>query len=185
MEIILIAAGVFVLVSILGIILLMGVGLQPPARKQDAESYPSPNAWEASYSENHHIQPIEAYHDEDESFVQRVRRRSLSLAGEFKQELINWKRGLTVSECAPEEQSSIDRTIADVFRKFSFDSLVFSPRQQSDPEDEDDGCKLVNTPISVTGRENQPMKTRRRSTRPAKSVLYSDLEAQNIDDSLL
>lgn len=185
MEIIFVAAGVFVLVSILGIILLMGVGLQPPARKQDAENYPRPNAWEASHSGNTHARPIEAYHDEDETFVQRVRRRSLSLAGDLKQELISWKRGLTVSEGSPEEHFSIDRSITDKFRKFSFDSLVFSPRPQSDPEDCDDGCKLVNTPISATGRENEPRRTRRRSSRPAKSMIQSDLEAQNIDESLL
>ncbi|KAH8738029.1 hypothetical protein BGZ61DRAFT_471400 [Ilyonectria robusta] len=175
LEIVLIAAGILVLVSVLGILILLGVGLRPPAAAQDTENGQRWTAWGGAYNEPQDRGPIEPYHDCDNTFISSVRRGSRSLAEEFKQEL----RNLHFSFTSPGQQQN-DSSISDQLQRFSMDSTLV-PSGDSSDQDTACGscCELIDSPLSATGREDELGGPRMRISRTAENATSSDLEAQH------
>ncbi|KAF7547158.1 hypothetical protein G7046_g9090 [Stylonectria norvegica] len=187
LEIVIIAAGVGVLVCVLGIIILTGIGLKSPTSKNDTENCQRTTAWGGSWEEKSTRQPAEAYHDKDETFISSVRRRSQSLADELRQELNYLTRSLTASSISTAERRTSDQGLAHKRRTSSLEYAVLSPRKASEPDliCEMGGESLLDSPISATGREDDPKTSRkRRSSRTAKAVTSYDLEAQNNNEPL-
>ncbi|CAM1505448.1 Fc.00g110850.m01.CDS01 [Cosmosporella sp. VM-42] len=185
LEIVLIAAGVLVLVSILGILILLGIGLEPPPPHQDAKNCQRSTAWGGTWIEQE-TQLVDPYHDEEETFIDYVRRKSKSMADEFKHELNSLTRGFTVSSGSPAVRLPKDLGIAGKLRKFSLDNALFSPRRQSDPEMGcEGGCEVLESPVSVTGREDELKGHLRKSSRPARNPPDCNLEGQHVDDSIV
>lgn len=76
LEIVLLASGVLVLVSLLGILIFISIGLTPPTRRYDNEKSFNSTAWGGGWDEEEDEALDEAYYDE--TFIDCVRRRSLS-----------------------------------------------------------------------------------------------------------
>ncbi|KAM5351294.1 hypothetical protein ACJ41O_004017 [Fusarium nematophilum] len=185
LEIVLIAAGVLLLVSPLGILILMGVGFRPPARGGDAENGPRSTAPGVMFCADHASASNEPFRDRNDSFINSVRRRSQSLAEEFKLELSNLKRNFprltTSSADQPEAQSLIDRV-----RRFSVaNMLTFSPESSELITDCESCYEYLDSPLSATGRDEDAAGARRRASRTVEEAADCDLEAQHPDTPLL
>ncbi|KAK5989978.1 hypothetical protein PT974_08241 [Cladobotryum mycophilum] len=157
LEIVLIAARVLVLVSLLGILILMNVGFKTPSRKQDSESYEAATGWRELYDDTQpDAQPI-TYHD-DETFIESVRRRSLDLAEDFKRELSTFTRKVS----------------APVWTGHSL-----NPPSAGSPEYH----LLDSSAPPATGRDFELGGAKRRSIRAAETLLDRELEEQDESDS--
>ncbi|KAH7170263.1 hypothetical protein EDB81DRAFT_158017 [Dactylonectria macrodidyma] len=150
LEIILIAAGILILVSVMGILILLGVGLRPPATTQDSENGQRWTAWGGRCNEMSDRRTTEAYRDRDESFIGTVRRRSQSLAEEFRQELSNLQFSFVNSGKQQE-----DRNFLDGLQGFSIDNMIISSNDCSDQGTACGSCsELIDSPLSATGRDD-------------------------------
>ncbi|KAF4979480.1 hypothetical protein FZEAL_4339 [Fusarium zealandicum] len=181
-EILLVAAGVFVLVSVLGIFIFIGAGQRAPRRTRDAENGQRSTAWGLNYRAEHSRVPDESYHDCDNSFINSVHRRSQCLAEEFKLELSNLRRNFStlIASSADRYNPGIITTV----RRFSIENmLTFSP-SSSEPATDCESCnEYLDSPLSATGRE-EATGPRRRTSRVMGNVAACDLEAQHRDEPL-
>ncbi|KAJ4268736.1 hypothetical protein NW762_002804 [Fusarium torreyae] len=181
LEIILIAAVVFVLVLILAIFILMGAGLRTSGRARDAEDGQRGTAWSALHQTG---QENEVYHDHENSFIKSVRRRSQSFAEELRLELHNLRRNLsllTIPSGGRLEDTSIRGA-----RRFSIDQLLNFSSASSELDRDCESCyEYLESPLSATGREEDSAGAQRRPTRAAGNGMDPDLEAQQWNSSLL
>ncbi|KAG6039670.1 hypothetical protein E4U41_002304 [Claviceps citrina] len=111
LEIVILAAAVFILVSLLATLILVCVCLkhsQLPAENLTDVHYGT--AWGGSWSERWDAGPLRLYRD-DEDFLDQVRRRSRSIAEEVRRELTGFEQlvPLRISD----EESATDLTVAD------------------------------------------------------------------------
>ncbi|KAF7544709.1 hypothetical protein G7Z17_g9739 [Cylindrodendrum hubeiense] len=175
LEIVLIAAGILILVSVMGILILLGVGLRPPPTAQDAENGQRWTAWGGAYNEQQDYRTTELYHDRDNTFIGSVRRGSRSLAEEFKQELSNLQFSFASSQ-----QQQNDTSIFDKLRRFSLDNALVQPGDCSDQDTACGSCsELIDSPLSATGREDDLSGPRMRTSRTAENATGSDLEVHH------
>ena len=174
------------LVSGLGIILLVGVGFTPPGRDHDTEHCQGAPARTPAYNQFQGGQSEPPYHDEeDESFFDCIRRRSQSIAQEFRQELVSITRGFSGSGNSSTEHQPMGTGTTQKMRRFSLDSAFAFSWKNPDPDMvRRESCDSQVSPISVTGREDEPKDLRKRSSQVRNEVNY-DLEAQESIASLL
>ncbi|KAK7428537.1 hypothetical protein QQZ08_004975 [Neonectria magnoliae] len=186
LEIVLIAVGILVLVLVLGILILLGVGVRPPATAQDAEYGQRWTAWGASYNEQQARRAIESYNDCNDTFINSVRRQSQSLAEEFKQELSTLRFSFTSHEASPADQERHDCGMFDRLRRFSLQRTLAESENSSDQDTACNSCcEFLDSPLSATGREDDPSGPRMRISRTAENAMSCDLEAQHWDGPVL
>ncbi|KAM0562113.1 hypothetical protein ACHAPJ_002557 [Fusarium lateritium] len=181
LGIILIAAVVFVLVLLLAIFILMGAGFRTPGRVRDAEDGQLRTAWSALHQTD---QENGVYHDHENSFIKSVRRRSQSFAEELRLELHNLRRNLSLLTI-PSRDRLEDTNIRGA-RRFSIDQLLNFSSTSSELDRDCESCyEYLESPLSATGREEDPTGAQRRPTRAAGNGMHPDLEAQQWNSSLL
>ncbi|KPM36748.1 hypothetical protein AK830_g9822 [Neonectria ditissima] len=186
LEIVLIAAGILVLVSVLGILILLSVGARPPAIALDAEYGQRWTPWGALYNEQQSRRAIEPYHDCNDTFLDTVRRQSHSLAKEFKQELSTLTFSFASSGASPADQQQHNCGIFDKLRRFSLGRILVPSENSSDHDTACDSCsEFLDSPLSATGREDDPSGPRMRLSRTGENATSCDLEAQDRDGPLL
>jgi hypothetical protein len=180
LEIILIAFVVFVLVLLLAIFILLGASFRTSRGAQDTENGQRQTPWTASHPTD---QGDGAYHDNEASFIKSVRRRSHSLAEELRLELINLRRNLSM--LAIPSRSRIENTDTDGTRRLSIDQLLSSfPSTSSElVTDYESRYDYLDSPLSVTGREEDATGTQRRLIRSTGNTTRYD-GAQQWDSPL-
>jgi hypothetical protein len=187
LEIVLIAAGVLVLVSVMGIFILFGVGLRPPDAYRYTVNGQRRTPWGAIYNAQSERRLTEPYHDTDETFFTAIRRQSQSLANEIKFELGSLTHNFTTGIGSwPTSQQQEESTILDTLRGFSIDGMRPASRHSSDADSCDTCSEFLNSPVLATGREDEPHGARiRLISHDAKCTTSCHPEPQQYDDSRL
>lgn len=139
LEIVLVAIGILLLVSVFGIVILVCVGLQPARRRRSLEDSHKTAAWGGSWIQDDRADD-EPYRDE--TFLDSVRRRSVSLTENIQQDLLLVRDQTLTAISAGRTSSSPSRGLARTLRKLSSamtaellggDKIVASPRRVSEP----------------------------------------------------
>ncbi|KAF4466193.1 hypothetical protein FALBO_6948 [Fusarium albosuccineum] len=184
LAIVLTAAAVLLLIAVVGILILMGLALRAPIRVHEAENGERP-ARIAVQGVEHGTPSNETYHDHENSFINSVRRRSQSLAEEFKLELSSLKRKLSVITTRLADEDN-NRSFFNTIRRFSIDNLLaFSPNSSEPATDYQSCCEYLDSPLSATGRAEDASDARMRPSRTADNTINRDLEGQHLDEPLL
>ncbi|KAH6897225.1 hypothetical protein B0T10DRAFT_180273 [Thelonectria olida] len=157
LEIVLIAAGVLLLVSIMGILILFGVGLRPPDAYRYTVNGQRRTPWGAIYNAPNERRPTVPYRDTDDTLFTSIRRRSQSLATEIRNELGSLTHNFTTGMGSwPTSQQQEESTILDTLRSFNIDRVLSVSRHSSDADSCDTCSEFLNSPVSATGREDEP-----------------------------
>lgn len=176
-EIVLLAAGVLVLVCILGIVLLLGAGARSRRHRVDSETCAPHRDAQPWHDESSNGTSSE-YTDDQVGFVDSVRRRSASLAGDLKKELEEMKK-MTVAGSPADFQTvwkEVEDGCARGLRKLS-DDLSARLRRDShhDVRHENDELLINVTETSTaSARESGHPYARRRSSKAGPDPLRID-----------
>ncbi|KAI5465515.1 hypothetical protein BGZ63DRAFT_420078 [Mariannaea sp. PMI_226] len=157
LEIAIIAAGIFILVSVMGIFILLAVGLRFPAGCRIVENGQRRTPWGAMYTQHQRriTAPYRDYHDD--AFVSSFRRRSWSLAEEIKNELGNLTYNFTTGMGSwSVGQQQEEASIFDTLRKFGIDKMLPAAQRHRSNQNTCGSCsEFLDSPTSVTGREEE------------------------------
>lgn len=168
MEIMFIAAGVLMLVSLMGIFILLGVGLRPPSAYRYTIRSQRRTPWGAFYSSSsshdHDQRRFTApYRDVDSTtatttnFFGGIRSHSQTLATEIRNELNSLTQNLAAGMASwSASQRSEDSHMLEALRKFSLEKPGRAQRHCSDVDSCDTCSDFLNSPVSVSGREDEP-----------------------------
>ncbi|QPH02333.1 hypothetical protein C2857_006542 [Epichloe festucae Fl1] len=181
LEIILLAAAVLVLVSLLAVLILVCVSLKQSHRPPISRHA---TAWGGSWSERWDAGPLEPYRD-DENLFDRVRQRSTSIAEDAKRELTSLEK--LVPLAIPNRDNVTDQRAADD----SFSNTAGISREAGNQaleytidSDESDSGDLESPASSTSTARDQKVGTvTRRSERAVIHNDSCDLEAQSSEDS--
>ncbi|GJN69060.1 hypothetical protein VFPFJ_05761 [Purpureocillium lilacinum] len=175
-EIIVIALSVLVLVALLGFLITFNVtaGDLRPQRYRDT------GQWVNSRKEAARV--IDAL--QEESFIESVRRRSVTLAEDLKRELMSLKRKMSMSTPLLElEPRPEDLRVTNALQSFTLSpGLQMTPTKSGDTQDVVEN-RTRDSFALTTGRESLVAMERKRSTRSTSECASCDLEAQHDDDS--
>lgn len=178
LEIILLATGVLVLVSLLGVVILICVSLKHPSRPLPRHTA---TAWGGSWNERWDAGPVEPYRDE--GFFDNVLRRSVSIAEDVRKEVTNLKRLMTLNmvdhDTIPDQQN-IGNPLEDTTT--IGEELERRLLEHDSDCDGSNWCDLLDSPASSTGRDRQSGTV---TKRPERAIVHDDscdLEAQESDD---
>lgn len=178
LEIIVLATGVLVLVSLLGAVLLVCANLKHSSRPLARHDTTS---WGGSWNERWDAGPSEPYRDE--GFVDNVGRRSVSIAEDIRKELTSLKQLMTLNMLdhdAIPVQENLGNLLEDT-TTLSEEMARRFPEHDSD-YDGSNWCDLLDSPASSTGRDRHSGTVTKRPERVIVHDDSCDLEAQDSDD---
>lgn len=181
LEIILLAAAVLVLVSLLAVLVLVCVSLKQSHRPAVSRHA---TAWGGSWSERWDAGPLEPYRD-DENLFDQVRRRSISVAEDVKRELTSLEKLVPLAipnrDNAPGQRAADDSfsNTAGISREAGNQALEYI----IDSDESDSGDLESPASSTSTAREQKVGTVTRRSERAVVRYDSCDLEAQESEDS--
>lgn len=170
LEIVILAAGILILVSLFGVLLLVCVSIKTPRRTSDAEIGRHTAKWGGHWHDGG--QPTRELYVDD--FVDAVRRRSASVAEEVKDEIQSLTHPTEVSQ---DDQIFHDGT-DDV--TWSFGERAPRRRSESDMDHEDPSTARSWRKASATGKETEELSSRRRSSRLEALPVSEDLNEHDM-----
>ncbi|UNI14058.1 hypothetical protein JDV02_000735 [Purpureocillium takamizusanense] len=169
-EIIVIAISVLILVALLGFLITFNV-----------QAAGNAGQWRSPRKEAARV--IDTL--QEESFIESVRRRSVTLAEDLKRELLSLKRKISMSTPLIElEPRPEDLRVTNALQSFSLSpELQMTATKSGEAQDAVDN-RTRDSFALTTGRDSLVAKERRRSTRSTSGCAAScDLEAQHYDSS--